>query len=74
MTTKLRTEPRIPDPDAFYKALADLHEHVSPEESLLLNAKLVFVLANHIGDKTVLMEALAAVKAGDMLKSDKHVG
>lgn len=64
MPTKLHTEPRIPNPDAFYKALADLHEDVSLEESMLINAKLVFLLANHIGDQAVLMEAIEAVNPG----------
>jgi hypothetical protein len=63
MTTKLKTDPRIPNPDTFYIALADLHKDVSLEESLVINAKLVFLLANHIGDQAVLMEAIEAVKS-----------
>ena len=63
MTAHLKTEPRIPNPDAFYKMFADLHQDVSLEESLLINAKLVFLLANHIGDQVVLIEAIEAVKS-----------
>jgi len=59
--TKLKTTPRIEKPDEFYKALADLHEGKSAEESLLINSKLILLLANHIGEHEVLMAAIKAV-------------
>jgi hypothetical protein len=59
--TKLKTNPRIENPDEFYKALADLHEGKSAEESLLINSKLILLLANHIGEHEVLMAAIKAV-------------
>lgn len=58
----LNTEPNLPDPDGFYEALMDLHQGLSPEESAALNARLVLLLANHIGDQTVLTEALSAAR------------
>lgn len=61
MNDKLRTEPRLTSPDDFYEALIELHRDLSDEQSHQLNARLILLLANHIGDETVLAEALAAV-------------
>ncbi|WP_020395184.1 DUF2783 domain-containing protein [Thiolinea disciformis] len=44
--------------DAFYAALADLHRDGDEEKSQRINARLILLLANHIGDQTVLMEAM----------------
>ena len=49
----------IANPDDFYEALIDVHEGLSNAESAELNARLVFLLANQIGDQTVLMECVA---------------
>lgn len=48
--------------DDFYQALIDTHRDLSDEQSHLLNAKLVLLLANHIGDLSVLREALALAR------------
>lgn len=50
--------------DDFYEALIDTHRDLSDEQSQLVNARLVLLLANHIGDLRVLREALAAARAG----------
>ena len=55
---KFKTELGIADPDDFYAKLIDLHEGLSPEESQKVNAKMILMLANHIGDKEVLEEVL----------------
>jgi hypothetical protein len=44
--------------DDFYEALIDTHGDLSDEQSALLNAKLILLLANHIGDLQVLRTAL----------------
>lgn len=54
----LNTELRIEKPDDFYQELIDLHAGLSEDESQKVNAKLVLILANHIGDIDVLREAL----------------
>jgi len=54
----LNTEPALDRPDDFYQALIDAHRDLSPEQSAMLNAKLILLLANHIGDMAVLTEAL----------------
>lgn len=50
--------------DDFYEALIDAHRGLSDEQSQLVNARLVLLLANHIGDLRVLREALAAARTG----------
>jgi hypothetical protein len=50
--------------DDFYEALIDTHRDLSDEQSEMVNARLVLLLANHIGDLRVLREALAAARQG----------
>lgn len=59
----LTTTPNITDPDGFYADLLALHGGLGRDASEALNARLVLVLANHIGDRQVLAEALQAAKA-----------
>jgi hypothetical protein len=44
--------------DDFYESLIDTHRDLSDEQSAMVNAKLVLLLANHVGDITVLREAM----------------
>jgi Protein of unknown function (DUF2783) len=57
--SRLITEPNIADPDGFYSELLALHEGRDTNESEALNARLVLILANHIGDRQALSEAFA---------------
>ena len=50
--------------DDFYEQLVRTHQGLSDEDSRLLNARLVLLLANHIGDLRVLGQALKAARAG----------
>ncbi len=50
--------------DDFYDLLITTHRDLSDEQSRLVNARLILLLANHIGDLGVLREALAAARAG----------
>lgn len=61
---KLNTEPNLPQPDDFYEMLIAAHRGLTDEQSTMVNAKLVLLLANHIGDPAVLSEALAAARVG----------
>jgi GNAT superfamily N-acetyltransferase len=54
----LKTYPNIPAPDDFYESLMELHRHLNHEESAAANARLVFLLANHIGEADILKEAI----------------
>jgi hypothetical protein len=58
----LNTEPNLSRPDDFYQMLMDAHRGLSDEQSIKLNAKLVLLLANHIGEVSVLREAIAKAK------------
>lgn len=60
----MRSDLNIPDPDAFYEALIAAHEGLSDEQSNLLNARLVLLLANQIGDMAVLRACIAAAREG----------
>jgi len=59
---KLEIASRFPNPDAAYVALVEARRGLSPEEAAALDAKLVLILANHIGDIDVLNEAIALAK------------
>lgn len=48
--------------DDFYQLLIDAHRDLTDEQSALLNAKLVLLLANHVGDLAVIREALARAR------------
>ncbi|MCB1334668.1 MAG: DUF2783 domain-containing protein [Roseivivax sp.] len=58
----LNTNPNIADPDGFYAALIAAHDGLSEEQSAALNARLILILANHVGDPEVLRAALAAAR------------
>ena len=60
---KLNTQPNFPKPDAFYEALIQAHQGLSTEQSHVMNAKLVLLLANHIGDTAVIAETLEAARS-----------
>lgn len=62
---ELITRPNIPRPDDFYAELLALHEGRTKAESDAVNARLILLLANHIGDRDVLRAAfMAAASAG----------
>jgi len=59
----LITQPHFEAADDFYEALIDAHRDLPADQSHALNAKLVLLLANHVGSLAVLREALAAARA-----------
>ena len=59
---ELITAPHLSAPDDFYEALIDSHRDLSNDQSQALNARLVLLLANHIGDLGVLKQALLAAR------------
>jgi len=60
----LITDAHLDAPDDFYEALIAAHDGLTEPESHALNARLVLLLANHIGSLEVLRGALAAARAG----------
>ncbi|WP_102227211.1 DUF2783 domain-containing protein [Acidimangrovimonas sediminis] len=55
--------PNLPRPDEFYANLIAAHEGLTDDESAALNARLILILANHIGDSEVLEEALRIARS-----------
>ena len=58
----LKRDPNVADPDGLYAAIIDAHADLTEAESVALDARLVLLLANHIGDPAVLAEALAVAR------------
>lgn len=56
---KLHTEPRLPRVDDIYERLISLHAGRSDEESHVVNARLILLLANQVGDYDLVVEAIA---------------
>ena len=52
-----------PHGDAFYEALMKAHEELSPAASTALNARLILLMANHIGDIKSLQALLDIAKS-----------
>ncbi len=59
---RLTTEPNLAAPDDFYERLIAAHRGLDEAQSAMVNAKLVLLLANHVGDADVLAEAIAAAR------------
>ncbi len=59
----MKTNLNFHDADAFYEQLLDAHTDLSPQESQLLNARLILLLANQVGDDRVLAECIEAARA-----------
>jgi hypothetical protein len=58
----LSTKTNFADPDAAYRLIVEAHRGISDEQSASLDAALVLILANHVGDLEVLSEAIALAK------------
>lgn len=59
----MKTALHLQDADGFYEQLLDAHQGLTREQSELLNARLILLLANQVGDAKVLAECVAAAKA-----------
>jgi hypothetical protein len=58
----LNRQPNIADPDDFYRELIDSQRGLSDAQAEMLTTKLVLILANHVGDREVLREAIAVAR------------
>lgn len=59
----MKTTPHFQDADLFYEQLLDAHTGLSREQSELLNARLILILANQIGSREVLAQCIQAAQA-----------
>jgi hypothetical protein len=55
--------PLLADPDALFAALVAAHDGLEPSASRRLDAQLVLLLANHIGDQQVVLDAIQIAKS-----------
>ena len=58
----MKTESNIADPDGFYEAWIAAHHGLSESQSADLDARLVLLLANQVGDMQVLLDCIAAAR------------
>ncbi len=58
----LNRQPNIADPDDFYRELIDSQRGLSDEQAEMLTTKLVLILANHVGERDTLREAIALAR------------
>lgn len=70
--TNLITTPNLPDPDGFYAELLALHEGRGKAESDAINARLILILANHIGDREALREAFVIAGPDEAGKTERQ--
>ena len=57
-------EPNVSDPDDMYQYIIEMHRNLSDEQSAQVNAKMILLLANHIGDSRVILEAASIAREG----------
>jgi hypothetical protein len=55
--------PNLQTPDDLYEALVQAHDGLTPEGSQALNARLILILMNHIGDAQVIRQALETARS-----------
>lgn len=58
MNPAINTDPNMAQPDDFYEALIEMHQGLDEAQSQMVNARLILLLANHVGDLGVLKEAM----------------
>lgn len=59
----MKTTLNLPDADGFYEQLLDAHHGLTDQQSALVNARLILLLANQVGDAKVLKECIEAARA-----------
>ena len=65
----MKTIPHLQDADGFYEQLLDAHAGLSRDQSEALNARLILLLANQVGDARMLRECIAAALGDDLKKA-----
>jgi len=68
----LNTQPNIARFDDFYEALLAAHQDLPLDQSHALNARLVLLLANHIGDQATLQHALQLARGSAVPMADRR--
>ena len=58
----MKTTLNLQDADGFYEQVLEAHQGLSKEQSELLNARLILLLANQVGDAKVLKACVEAAR------------
>ncbi len=61
----MKTSLNFQDADAFYEQLLDAHRGLSREASELLNARLILLMANQLGNTALLIDCIEAARAAE---------
>jgi Protein of unknown function (DUF2783) len=67
----LNHRPNIADPDDFYRELIESQRALSEAQAEMMTTKLVLILANHVGDRQVLSEAIALARGNTLAHAGK---
>ena len=59
----MKTQLNLQDADGFYEQLLDAHQGLSEQQSALMNARLILLLANQVGDAKVLNDCVEAARS-----------
>ena len=65
----LNRQPNLVDPDGFYQELIESQRELSDDQADMLNSKLVLILANHVGDRAVLREAISLARENTLRRA-----
>ena len=68
----LNTQPNLQACDDFYEALITSHQGLTTEQSHAMNARLILLLANHIGETAVLQHALLLARGNAVAKTERQ--
>ena len=62
VSSQVALENQLNDADGFYEALLDAHQGLDEAQSAALNARLILLLANQVGDNTLLRQCIALAR------------
>ncbi len=65
----LNRQPNIADADGFYQELIESQRELNDEQADMMTTKLVLILANHVGDRKLLREAIALARDNTLQRS-----
>jgi len=60
--TIMKTDLNLQDADGFYEQLLNAHEGLSADQSEQLNMRLILLLANQVGDASILRDCIESAK------------
>jgi len=58
----------LPDPDGFYAELVRVYDGLDRDAAEAVSARLILLLCNHVGDRSVLREAFALARSAGPAK------